>query len=267
MIESLHSPHIARVKALIGSKGVRERRESGLFVAEGLQSLREALTASSGPKIKTLYLTSNGALKLKDHDLNTLDVVEVSDAVMAEMTSTVTPQGILALCDIPRRSADQLATLSTKSASRVIYLNEIQDPGNAGTILRSADAMGVDAVITSPGSVDMYSPKVVRSTAGSHWHIALYESLSLSEVVAQLPASQLLELSSHADTSILTLPLSTSYISIFGNEARGVDAQSLGIDLSRISQVTIPMAGRAESLNLSAAASIVMFTLSQRVAG
>ena len=267
MIESLHSPHIARVKALLGSRGVKERRSAGLFVAEGLQAVREALSSNSAPFIKSLYVTSTGLLKLSDFDLNEVDVVEVTDSVMQEMASTVTPQGILALCTVPRREISELAPLASKKSSRVIYLNEIQDPGNAGTILRTADAMGIDAVITSPGSVDMYSPKVVRATAGSLWHIPLFEGIAFTDVINVLPSSKPLLLSSHAKKSILDLPHEDSFISIFGNEARGVDAQSLGVSDSLITSVTIPMAGRAESLNLSAAASIVIFTLSSPVAG
>ena len=267
MIESLHSPHVARVKALIGSRGVKERRESGFFVAEGLQAAREALTSHCAPFIKSLYLTNAGLLKLADFDLNEVDVVEVTDAVMAEMTSTVTPQGVLALCVLPRREISELALLAKKKSARFIYLHEIQDPGNAGTILRTADAMGVDAVITSPGSVDMYSPKVVRATAGSLWHLPLYESAAFERVIELLPDAKPLLLSSHASASILDLPLEDSYISIFGNEARGVAAENLGISASSITSVTIPMSGRAESLNLSAAASIVIFTLSRGLAG
>jgi TrmH family RNA methyltransferase len=266
MIESLHSPHVARVKALIGSRGVKERREAGLFIAEGLQSAREALTSHGAPFIKSLYVTSAGLLKLSDFDLNDVDVVEVTDAVMSEMTSTVSPQGILALCVVPRRELSELSALASKPAARIVYLHEIQDPGNAGTILRSADAMGVDAVITSPGSVDMYSPKVVRATAGSLWHLPLYESHSFSELAQLLPDAKPILLSSHATTSITDLQRSASYISVFGNEARGVDPQSLGVPASSITSVTIPMAGRAESLNLSAAASIAIFTLSQPLA-
>ena len=267
MIESLHSPHVARVKALIGSRGVKERRDSGLFVAEGLQAAREALTSKSAPMMKCLYVTQNGLHKLSDFDLREIDLFEVSDAVMSEMTSTVTPQGVLALCAIPHRELAELKPLAAKASSRFVYLHEIQDPGNAGTILRTADAMGVDAVITSPGSVDMYSPKVVRATAGSLWHLPLFEAIAFPEVLSQLPGVRPLLLSSHAQESILNLSLSDSYISVFGNEARGVDAQALGIAQSEITEVTIPMAGRAESLNLSAAASIVIFTLSQGLAG
>jgi TrmH family RNA methyltransferase len=183
------------------------------------------------------------------------------------MTSTVTPQGILALCTVPRHQISDLSKVAEKNSLRIVYLHEIQDPGNAGTILRSADAMGVDAVVTSPGSVDMYSPKVVRATAGSLWHLPVYESVNIQELSTLLPLAKPVLLSSHAKKSILDLPLDASYISVFGNEARGVTAESLGLTESAITSVTIPMAGRAESLNLSAAASIVIFTLSRGLAG
>lgn len=256
MIESLHSPHVGRVKALIGSRGSKERRESGFFVAEGLQSLREAVTSTDGPQIDTLYLTQSGAVRVSDLALEKLNVVEVSDAVMEEMTSTITPQGILAVCAIPDRN---LASLVTKKNSTIIYLDRIQDPGNAGTILRSADAFGMCAVITSPGSVDIYSPKVVRATAGSLWHIPVFQDVALDQLVQTLDSPELLLLSSHANTSIQELQISQTCVAIFGNEAQGTTPEILGV---KATSVTIPMVGRAESLNLSAAASIVMFTLS-----
>ena len=261
MIESLHSPHIARVKTLIGSKGAKERREQGLFVAEGVQCAREALTSDNGPELKILYATETGLAKISELDLKSIDVVEVSDAVLKAMSDTVSPQGLISLCYKPE---DNFSELASTGSSTFIYLHEIQDPGNAGTILRTADAMGISAVITSPDSVDMFSPKVVRSTAGSLWHIPVYEGITFDRVDKQFAGIQKFLLSSHAKTSILDLTISGDCIAIFGNEARGVDASALG---SSVTEVTIPMAGRAESLNLSAAASIVMFTLSSKVAG
>ena len=261
MIESLHSPHIGRVKALIGSKGAKERREQGLFVAEGVQCAREALATHEGPELKLLYATQAGLSKIAELDLNSIEIVEVSEAVMKAMSDTVTPQGLISLCYKPE---PEFSELKATGKSRFIYLHEIQDPGNAGTILRTADAMGISAVITSPDSVDMYSPKVVRSTAGSLWNVPVYEGISFDRVAAQFPSAQKLLLSSHARTSITELSIPGDCIAIFGNEARGVDAATLG---ASVTEVTIPMAGRAESLNLSAAASIVMFTLSSKVAG
>ena len=254
MIESLHSPHVGRVKALIGSRGVKERSESGLFVAEGIQALREALTCQQGPAIETLYLSPSGAQRISDLDVTEVNVVEVSDAVMEAMTSTVTPQGIVMVCSIPRF---RLADIAITSESFFIYLDRIQDPGNAGTILRSADAFGARAVITSPQSVDMYSPKVVRSTAGSLWHIPVFESVAIDDVLAM--GVKAFSLGAEGSKSLSQYQTSGDTVAVFGNEARGF---STGQKVDSIDVVRIPMPGNAESLNLSAAASIVMYHLS-----
>ena len=257
MIESLHSPHVGRVKALIGSRGVKERSESSLFVAEGIQALREALTCQQGPAIETLYLSPSGIDRITGLDVTEVNVVEVTDAVMQAMTSTVTPQGIVMVCSIP---SYQLSDISITPDSFFIYLDRIQDPGNAGTILRSADAFGARAIITSPHSVDMYSPKVVRSTAGSLWHIPVFESMELSTLLSELKNAECIVLSSHASESIVDFRASGPCVAVFGNEGAGTSSSELAVTART---VAIPMSGQAESLNLSAAASIVMFTLSR----
>ena len=255
MIESLNSPHIARVKALIGSRGVKERKNAGQFVAEGLQCAREALVAESGPRIEMLYLTANGRNKVEEFaDLSRFNTVDVSDEVMKHMSETITPQGIIAICTIP---ATQLDSIALNGSRRFIYLSEVQDPGNAGTILRSADAFGMDAVITSPGSVDMYSPKVVRSTAGSLWHIPVFESIALKELVSR--GVRGFSLGASGSKSLNDYVSAGDTVAIFGNESRGLSTSE---NLSSIESVNIPMPGNAESLNLSAAASIVMYHLS-----
>ena len=255
MIESLNSPHIARVKALIGSRGVKERKNAGHFVAEGLQCAREALVAKSGPRIETLYLTVNGRSKVEEiADLTQFNTVDVSDEVMKQMSETITPQGIVAICTIPQM---QLESISLDGSRRFIYLSEVQDPGNAGTILRSADAFGMDAVITSPGSVDMYSPKVVRSTAGSLWHIPVFQSIAIEELIKR--GVRGFSLGATGSKSLKDYTSAGDTVAIFGNESRGLTTSN---NLSGIETVNIPMPGNAESLNLSAAASIVMYHLS-----
>jgi TrmH family RNA methyltransferase len=255
MIESLNSPHVARVKALIGSRGVKERKAAGQFVAEGLQCAREALNSTGGPRIETLYVTNNGHSKVEEiADLSKFNIVDVSDEVMKAMSETITPQGILAVCTIPQVDLNSIALNGSR---RFIYLSEVQDPGNAGTILRSADAFAMDAVITSPGSVDVYSPKVVRSTAGSLWHIPVFESVSLAEILAM--GVEAFSLGADGSKNLSEYQMSGDTLAVFGNEARGL---STGQNVDSIDVVSIPMPGNAESLNLSAAASIVMYHLS-----
>lgn len=258
MIESLHSPHIGRVKALLGARGKKERRDSGVFVAEGLQFLREASVKGASPTLETLYLTRGGRAKVEasDLDISTVEIFDVSDEVMNAMGETVTPQGILGLCRIPANTSGQIPIFED---GHVVYLHEIQDPGNAGTILRTADATGFRACVTSPNSVDFYSPKVVRASAGSLWHIPLHERVPLDDLIESWPNENIFALDAKGPISLLDVEVKTPSLWIFGNEAQGL---STLVPSSKIRAVNIPMAGNAESLNLASAAAIVMFRAS-----
>ena len=121
MITSLHSPHVERVKALLGSRGNKARRQEKLFVAEGLQSIREALS-SNLITTQAIYLTEKGRQLLAEENLISEDFefIDVSDAVMAAMTDTVTPQGLLALCEIPSaKKSEFLAQLKDRKSTRL----------------------------------------------------------------------------------------------------------------------------------------------------
>ena len=257
MIESLNSPHVGRVKALISSRGAKERAETGTFIAEGIQCIKEALNSESGPQLQTIYVT-NSALEKYAEVINqaSCEILSISDEVARAMSDTVTPQGLIAVCEIPQPAFPVISS----SVSKFIYLSEIQDPGNAGTIIRSADAFGIDAVLISPNSVDVYSPKVVRSTAGSLWHIPVFQGVSFKEISDW--DCQFIALDAAAELPISKVRADRSVVAIFGNEARGLStAQDISDSKNSILPVKIPMPGNAESLNLSAAASIVMYQL------
>ncbi|CAB4897938.1 unannotated protein [freshwater metagenome] len=258
MIESLHSPHIARVKALLGSRGKKERREGGVFIAEGLQFLREAAKENASPRIQTLYLTAAGRLKIASEkiDITAFEAVDVSDTVMAGMGETVTPQGILAICEMPLWEIEDIVIAEN---SKYVYLHEIQDPGNAGTILRSADAMGFSGLITSANSVDIYSPKVVRASAGSLWHLPVYERVELTELISKWPNDSIYALTADGDKSLVDINPQAPSLWIFGNEARGIEGLA---SLRNVTTVHIPMTGNAESLNLASAVAITLFRVS-----
>jgi TrmH family RNA methyltransferase len=250
MIESLNSPHVGRVKALLSLK--KERIDSKRFVAEGLQSVREALLDSGS--IETLYLTKAGAERLQraSFEFSNVNTLEVSDKVAEAMSDAMTTQGIIAICKMPNPA------IETIDAKQIIYLSEIQDPGNAGTILRTADAMGIKAIVTSPGSVDFFSPKVVRATAGSLWHLPLYVGIELSKLQNALPNHKLRILDGSSAKRIYDVDFKEPCIWIFGNEARGLKDEISGAE-----RVSISMPGNAESLNLAAAAAIVMHEISR----
>jgi len=247
------------VKALLGSRGKKYRKEEKAFIADGLQSVREALQPKfeQAPRIEKLYVTDSGLLKLEAEVdaalLNNVEIFPVTDEVMNAMADTESPQGILALCSFTEFTLYKLGQLKPK---KLAYFWEIQDPGNSGTVIRTADACGFDAIVFSPRSVDSYSPKTVRATVGSLWHIPVVESISLEEIYefAQENGFSISAYAGESENSFLELPSSEKELLIFGNEARGLPAMPLDV-----SRVRIPMRGHTESLNVASAAAIAMF--------
>lgn len=260
MITSLHSPHVEAVKALLGSRGAKERSSTSKYVVEGLQNVR-ALLENAPQSIDVIYYETNGISKIREIPAD-VKLIEVTPQVMKAMSDTVTSQGVLALAKIEKRRIDSLT--GKLKPINLAYFWEIQDPGNAGTVIRAADAFGFDGVVFSDNSVDIYSPKVVRSTAGSFWQIPLFEGVSISELknVAQSTGAELFITDSEGSLELPTAAKSAeqkSAIWIFGNEARGIPgavADEIGGKL-----VKIPMAGSAESLNLATAAAVVMYAV------
>ncbi len=258
-ITSLHSPHVERVKALLGSRGKKLRREESTFIADGMQSLRSAISpqVSSAPIIEIIYVTQAGHEKLRqefsEQMLEKHQLIFLTDQVMSAMSDTDSPQGILALCKYRDFTLGLLEELSPK---RIAYFWQIQDPGNAGTAIRTADACGFDAVVFSEGSVDIFSPKVVRSTAGSLWHIPVVEGVSLESICtfAQSVDLALYALDSRGEISMQDVDPKVPAILTFGNEARGLPQLPPAFTL-----VKIPMKGHAESFNVASAAAIALF--------
>jgi TrmH family RNA methyltransferase len=261
LIKSLHSPHVERVKALLGSRGKKIRREESLFIADGMQSIRSALMPkiASAPLIEKIYLTESGEAKLRsefsDQLVDVHEIIPVTDEVMAAMADTQAPQGILALCRFKELSLTQILATAPK---RIAFFWQIQDPGNAGTAIRTADACGFDAILFSEGSVDIYSPKVVRSTAGSLWHIPVAQELTLSEITELAGSGQysVVAFDGTGDRRLEELPSDQATIAVFGNEARGLPTLPDSIE-----KIRIPMSGFAESLNVASAAAIALYHL------
>lgn len=263
-ITSLHSPHVERVKALLGSRGKKIRQTEKEFIADGIQSVREVLSASlvDAPELINLYVTEKGFAKLEEEIateiLEGTPIVHVSDAVMNEMAETESPQGILALCKFTQMT---LYKIKQREAKKIAYFWEIQDPGNSGTVIRTAEALGFDAVVFSKNSVDVYSPKTVRATVGALWHIPVVESVDVDELIDFATAGDFytIALAGDGSGSITDLPKSGKTILIFGNEARGLP-EIAGVN----ARVAIPMKGKSESLNVASAAAIAMFEVGIR---
>lgn len=250
-VTSTRSDRVVRVRRLATRSF---RQETGRFVAEGPQSVREALAVDG--VVETVYATPRAHRDHPDLVASGARVVVVTDEVLAAMADTVHPQGLLAVC----RTVD--VALDSVLASRprlVAVLAEVSDPGNAGTVLRTADAAGADAVVLTAGSVDAYNPKVVRSTAGSLFHLPVCRGVETVAALAALRAGglQVLAADGDGDVDLFDLDgLAAPTAWVFGNEARGLPPE---VRQQADHVVAIPIRGRAESLNLAAAAAVCLY--------
>jgi TrmH family RNA methyltransferase len=186
-------------------------------------------------------------------------VVPATDEAVAGLSETVSPQGIVAVCTFLDVALDAVCGAGPRL---VTVLAEIRDPGNAGTVLRTADAAGADAVVFGAASVDPYNGKCVRASAGSLFHPSVVRGVPVADAVAGLRAAGLRVLAADGDGDVDldtladgdTLGAPTAWL--FGNEARGLPADVAALADAR---VRIPLHGRAESLNLAAAAAVCLY--------
>ena len=210
-----------------------------MFVVEGLTLLRQAIDA--GWHVEGCYVAADTAVDLD------VPYEELAPNVIERVASTESPQPVLAVV------AMRTMELPT-DATFVLAADRLADPGNAGTIIRSAEAAGVDAVVLTPGSVDPYNPKVVRSSAGSLFRIPVVEA-----TLESLTGFRRLGTSSHRG-DVYTDPVYHGRVAVVvGNEAHGLD------DDAAIDQwITIPHAGPAESLNVAMAATVLVFEVARQ---
>lgn len=264
-ITSLNSPHIERIKALIGPRGKKNRELESAFIVEGIQAVTEALLPklNQGLAVKRVYVSENGFTKLSkavtQEVLTQHEVIQVSDQVMSAMADSESPQGIIALCST---KSLKIKDLWEREPKKIAFFWQIQDPGNAGTVIRTADACGFDAVIFSKESVDIFNPKTVRATVGSLWHIPVIVDIDIEQFIAEAKENrfEIYALSGEAeqkfDREFIAKTGREQAAWIFGNEARG-----LPILTSDLNKVAIPMKGYAESLNVASAAAIVLHSI------
>lgn len=252
MIDNPRAPRVRRVAQLL-RKSVR--RDTGLFLLEGPQAVGEAL--ASRPELIVELFAVDTVLD-RYPAIAAAGPVLASERVLGAMSDTVTPQGVIA---VARQFAAGLAEVVAARPRLVAVLEEIRDPGNAGTILRAADAVGADAVIFSGDTVDPYNPKVVRATTGSLFHVPHVVGVDLATTVASLRSVGLQVLAADVSGEDLTAvrtdgSLAAPTVWVFGNEARGLDASRLAL-VDRV--LRLPIFGRAESLNLATAASVCLY--------
>ena len=255
----IQDPSQAEIKGVAKLTKKEARSETGLFLLEGPQGLKEALQR---PKlIEKLFATESFEEKYPDLLSRARDarvsVNLVSEAVLKELSDTTTPQGVVAICQQFHVSLDDVLAGKPKL---VAFLAQIRDPGNAGTVLRAADAAGADAVVFSKGSVDIYNPKVVRSTTGSMFHLPFVIDAEIPTTLEKFKNAGLAVLAADvAGDSLATIDsteLAKPTLWLFGNEAWGLEPE---VSALADKLVQVPIFGAAESLNLATAASVCMY--------
>lgn len=254
-ITSARNDNIKFVKSLHNRK---TREELGLFFIEGIRFTEEAVRA--GAEIKWVFfsrklLETRGGRQVLDEVTGTgVQAFEVSDSIFENISDTGTPQGILAVIKIKKYTIEDL----TLEKGLLVLMESVQDPGNMGTIIRTADASGAKGVVLSKGCVDVYNPKTLRSTMGSIFHLPVYRSADFIKDVKEIKKLGVKALVSHlkGEKYHFEVDMQGSVAIIIGNEANGIseEAASLADEL-----VKIPMPGQAESLNASVAAGILMY--------
>jgi TrmH family RNA methyltransferase len=231
-------------------------RAGGQFLLEGPEGIRAAMDAGHVPDS---LLATERAVARHGGLVNTArqrgaQVTLVTEQVLSALAATTTPQGLAAVMPSVLRPLEQLPA----SPRLVCVLAEVRDPGNAGTVLRAADAFGADAVATTSGSVDLESPKAVRAAAGSLFHLPVLAGVAWPDLRSALRARglRLVGADPHAPATLDQAPLGEPVALVFGNEAHGLPAE-VAADLDLV--VRVPLAGRAESLNLAAAAAVLLY--------
>jgi TrmH family RNA methyltransferase len=265
MISSASNPIVKRLRAL-GAPAPQTRRAEKAFVVEGVRAVEEALNGGARPTLllyepETLGQTPRGATLLKRVE-RLPGAQEASRAALAAATETVQPQGLVAVFPFPAWPAPEPA-----AQPLYLILESIRDPGNLGTILRSAEAAGVTACWLTPDCVDLYNPKVVRAGAGVHFRLPCYVEQdwpAIRGALSGLGVTLVAALDARGEIPYYGVDWRAPAALIVGNEAHGLSPAATQAATAR---VAIPMRGAAESLNAAMAASVVLFeALRQRSA-
>lgn len=247
MITSNQNSKIKLVRALLGR--AKERREAGAFVAEGVRLVEEAVISNWRFRF-ALYdetLNERGLSQVESLKSRGVDVEEVSPSVMKSISETEAPQGILAVLE-------QIQLPIPNSPNFILIPDQIRDPGNLGTLLRSAAASGVQAVLIPPETTDMFAPKVLRSGMGAHFRLPIH-SMSWDEI-EKMTSGMNVYVADMDGQSCWETDLRQPTALVIGSEAEGASESARKLANGKIS---IPMSGETESLNAGVAGSVLMF--------
>lgn len=252
-ITSKDNETIKHIKKL---KEKKYREEYHEYIVEGIKMIEEAI--NEGAKIKSIIICEDcktqGAIPNElMYEIAKLNCIYVAEKIFNTITDVINPQGIMAVIEKPQAKENTIDF----SANVSLLLDNIQDPGNMGTILRTADSLNMKQIIVSKGSADVYNLKVVRSTMGAIFRVKVIEVENLATVIKEMKKHKIKVYATdlQTDKSIYDVDYSKSAI-VIGNEANGVSSKVLEEASERIK---IPMIGKTESLNAAVATSIILY--------
>lgn len=245
-IESNKNPQIKQWKKLHTKK---ERDKSRTFMIEGFHLVEEAM--KSDVVIQELIISETTDIP-SGWNVDDLSITIVTEKIMQEISDTDTSQGVAAVCE-------QYSVNEGGKFSRLLLIDAVQDPGNLGTMIRTADAAGIDAVIIGEGSVDVYNSKVIRSTQGSIFHIPIIKE-NLHDTILKLKQNGIKVYGTSLKNAVdyKQASVGNSFALIVGNEGNGVEHDLLE---KTDQNLYIPIFGRSESLNVAVAAGILLYHL------
>jgi TrmH family RNA methyltransferase len=248
-IESVNNPKVKQWRKLLTKK---ERDKSESFIVEGFHLVEEAL--KQGEQILEIIVSDQVGLPPR-WDVNSTPVTLVTEEISKLLTETETPQGIYAICRVPSKNSEIMA----EEGKTFLLIDAAQDPGNLGTMIRTADAAGIDAVIVGHGSVDIYNSKVLRSAQGSHFHLPIIRD-NLHEWIQKLAEKNIPIYGTALEGASAYTDISSgkSFALIVGNEGNGVAKDLLA---STTANLYIPIFGKSESLNVAVATGILLYYL------
>ena len=251
-IESSRNSVYKHIKKLQTRSG---RNKASQYLAEGVRAVGDAL--SNGADVEYVVLRSSYS---PDFDLSGVKVYVMEDDLFDSLKTTVNSQGVLAVINYEISSVSLMKADEYKT---VIYLDSVTDPGNMGTIIRSSDALGADALIISKGCVDIFNPKVVRSTMASLLNVPIFTDDSPEDTFSGFKKAgfDIVGTFPEADEKSSAALYGEKVMLVMGNEANGISEE---VESYCTRRVTIPMTGRAESLNVATAMSIMLYEIKIR---
>lgn len=248
-IESPQNSLVKHWKKLLSVR--KERDKTGEFIIEGYHLVEEAIKQKEN--VLTIMISDTAEVP-ENWDIKNMEVVEINDLIKKELAETEHTQGIFAHCKQQTVNEEEYVNWN-----RILLIDAVQDPGNIGTMIRTADASGLDAVILGKGSADAYNSKTLRSAQGSHFHLPIIKG-NLSEWVEKLKERKVTVFGTAFENSTPynEVKKEQTFALIVGNEGSGINKELLG---QTDQNIIVPLLGQAESLNVAVATGILLYGL------